>query len=103
MSVEDTGGKIMEMKLTYTFEYFCWLDKSRTRYTGGSGLGVSIVKRLVKAYGGTILMNSSLGNDTRLGQIYRFKSGKNIYCAWGWNHHFLQPGLRQLFVRYVPG
>jgi two-component system sensor histidine kinase BaeS len=41
------------------------VDKSRARATGGSGLGLTIAKRLVEAHGGTITVQSKLREGSR--------------------------------------
>ncbi|OGO02047.1 MAG: hypothetical protein A2Y90_05605, partial [Chloroflexi bacterium RBG_13_52_12] len=52
VSVSDTGEGIPPEDLPMIFERFYRVDKSRTRATGGSGLGLTIAKRLVEAHGG---------------------------------------------------
>jgi signal transduction histidine kinase len=55
VSVSDTGEGIPAEDLPHIFERFYRVDKSRARATGGSGLGLTIAKRLVEAHGGTIV------------------------------------------------
>lgn len=59
MSVTDTGKGISPDFLPYIFESFRQEDTSITRKHGGLGLGLSIVKYLVDAHGGTIVANST--------------------------------------------
>ncbi len=64
ISVADTGEGIPPEHLAMIFERFYRVDKSRTRATGGSGLGLTIAKRLVEAHGGTIAVSSQLGKGS---------------------------------------
>jgi signal transduction histidine kinase len=63
--VSDTGEGIPAEDLPHIFERFYRVDKSRARVTGGSGLGLTIAKRLVEAHGGTITVQSELGKGSR--------------------------------------
>ena len=65
VSVSDTGEGIPVEDLPNIFERFYRVDKSRTRATGGSGLGLTIAKRLVEAHGGKIEAQSELGRGSR--------------------------------------
>jgi signal transduction histidine kinase len=64
VSVADTGEGIPPEDLPNIFERFYRVDKSRARVTGGSGLGLTIAKRLVEAHGGNITVESKLGKGT---------------------------------------
>jgi signal transduction histidine kinase len=64
ISVADTGEGIPPKDLPLIFERFYRVDKSRTRTTGGSGLGLTIAKRLVEAHGGTIEAKSEVGKGS---------------------------------------
>lgn len=64
VEVSDTGEGIPEQELPNIFERFYRVDKSRTRATGGSGLGLTIAKRLVEAHGGEINVQSELGKGS---------------------------------------
>jgi signal transduction histidine kinase len=65
VSVADTGEGIPAEDLPNIFERFYRVDKSRARATGGSGLGLTIAKRLVQAHGGSIEVKSELGKGSR--------------------------------------
>ena len=65
VSVSDTGEGIPAEDLPNIFERFYRVDKSRARVTGGSGLGLTIARRLVEAHGGTIKVQSKLGKGSR--------------------------------------
>jgi signal transduction histidine kinase len=64
ISVSDTGEGIPQEELPNIFERFYRVDKSRSRRTGGSGLGLTIAKRLVEAHGGTISVQSEPGKGS---------------------------------------
>ncbi|QZT33217.1 HAMP domain-containing histidine kinase [Caldalkalibacillus thermarum TA2.A1] len=63
--VEDTGRGIPKEELSYIFERFYRVEKSRSRQHGGSGLGLAIVKKLVELHGGVIMVSSQPGKGTR--------------------------------------
>jgi signal transduction histidine kinase len=63
--VSDTGEGIPAEDLPHIFERFYRVDKSRARATGGSGLGLTIAKRLIEAHGGAITVQSKLGEGSR--------------------------------------
>jgi signal transduction histidine kinase len=63
-TVADTGAGIGSDELPYIFDRFYRADKSRTRATGGAGLGLSIAKSLVEAQGGSIRVESEPGEGT---------------------------------------
>jgi len=65
VSVRDTGTGIAADDLPYVFERFYRADKSRSRATGGAGLGLAIAKQLVEAHGGRIEVESRIGQGTR--------------------------------------
>ncbi|MFC2022631.1 ATP-binding protein [Chloroflexota bacterium] len=65
VSVADTGEGIPADDLPNIFERFYRVDKSRTRATGGSGLGLTISRRLVEAHGGKIIAWSEMGKGSR--------------------------------------
>jgi two-component system sensor histidine kinase BaeS len=50
----NIAGDILEDDLPYLFERFYRGEKSRSRHLGGAGIGLSIVKELVAAHGGTV-------------------------------------------------
>ena len=61
LTVQDTGPGIPAEALPHIFERFYRADKSRSRATGGSGLGLSIVHALVRENGGTLRAESQVG------------------------------------------
>ncbi|MER5943613.1 HAMP domain-containing sensor histidine kinase [Streptomyces sp. NPDC001928] len=54
LDVTDTGTGIAPEDLPYVFDRFWRAEKSRSRRTGGSGLGLPIVRHLVAAHGGAV-------------------------------------------------
>lgn len=64
VKVSDTGEGIPPEDLPYIFERFYRADKSRSRATGGAGLGLTIAKKLIEAHGGKIEVNSQAGQGT---------------------------------------
>lgn len=64
VSVTDAGEGIPVEDLPSIFERFYRVDKSRARATGGSGLGLTIAKRLIEAHGGKIEAQSELGKGS---------------------------------------
>ncbi len=61
LSVSDTGIGIPAERLTEVFEPFQQLDGSVTRYYGGIGLGLALVKQIVEAHGSTVAVESEPG------------------------------------------
>ena len=62
ITVENSGIQIPEQDLSRLFERFYRPDKSRSRDSGGAGIGLAIVKQLVEAHQGEVgLENSSTG------------------------------------------
>jgi signal transduction histidine kinase len=66
IEVQDHGPGIPAADLPHIFERFYRGDPSRTRTTGGFGLGLATAKALVEAYGGTISAQSAPGHGTRI-------------------------------------
>jgi len=65
VSITDTGTGIPPEDLPYIFERFYRVDKSRSRASGGSGLGLTITKRLIEAHGGRLTVESTPGKGSR--------------------------------------
>ena len=64
-AVSDTGIGISQEHLDKIFERFYVVDKSRNKNISSTGLGLSIVKHIVKAHNGTVSVNSTLGKGTQ--------------------------------------
>ena len=64
IQVEDTGIGIPPENLSHIFERFYRVDTSRTRNSGGFGLGLAIVQQIIQAHDGEISVNSTVGKGT---------------------------------------
>ena len=61
VEVEDTGIGIPVRYTDRVFERFFRVDRARSRESGGSGLGLSIVRNVARAHGGTVGVRSKVG------------------------------------------
>jgi heavy metal sensor kinase len=64
LTVSDTGAGIAAEQLPRVFDRFFRVDESRSRESGGAGLGLSICKSVVEAHGGSIGATSEVGVGT---------------------------------------
>jgi signal transduction histidine kinase len=64
LKISDTGVGIPEDALGSIFERFYRVDKARSRKSGGSGLGLSIVQTMVQRNGGEIAVDSTVGKGS---------------------------------------
>ena len=64
VELEDNGKGIAAKDLPYIFDRFYRTDTSRNSATGGSGIGLSIVRKIVEDHGGKIWANSKEGSGT---------------------------------------
>jgi two-component system phosphate regulon sensor histidine kinase PhoR len=61
IDISDTGAGIAPEHLGRIFERFYRVDKARSRYSGGTGLGLSLVRHVLERSGGTVSVESQLG------------------------------------------
>lgn len=64
-TIEDSGKGIPKEELPFIFERFYRADKSRNRMTGGTGIGLTIVKSIINAHGGSITVESRLNKGSK--------------------------------------
>jgi signal transduction histidine kinase len=79
--VEDAGEGIAPADLPHIFERFRRGETSRTRYSGGFGLGLAICKAIVEAYGGQIALASIPGKGTTV--RVEFSVEENVFGNLG--------------------
>lgn len=70
LTVEDTGNGIPEELKERIFEPFFRLDKSRSRELGGVGLGLALVREIVRVHNGNILVKNNVNSGTTFEVIF---------------------------------
>ncbi len=71
IEIEDNGKGIAARDLPYIFDRFYRTDESRNSNTGGSGIGLSIVKKIIEDHGGKIWATSKLATGTTMYFVLR--------------------------------
>jgi two-component system phosphate regulon sensor histidine kinase PhoR len=79
--VEDSGVGIPADELQRIFERFYRTDTSRSRSTGGFGLGLAIVHDLVSAMGGTLSVESTVGQGSRFCVVLRTSASSTSFST----------------------
>jgi signal transduction histidine kinase len=70
IEVVDNGIGIPEEELSFVFEPFYRIDKSRSKDTGGYGLGLSLCKTIMEAHNGKIEIASKTGEGTTVSLVF---------------------------------
>jgi len=63
-NVTDTGIGMSAEQISHLFQLFTQVDSSSTRKYGGAGLGLAITKQFAEIMGGTIFVESELGQGS---------------------------------------
>lgn len=80
IAISDNGSGIDEKDVPYIFDRFYRSDASRNSKTGGSGIGLSIVKRIVEDHEGSISCESVLGEGTTMHiTLPKYKEGSEDF------------------------
>ncbi len=105
-TVSDTGIGIATDKLGQVFERFTQADSSTTRRFGGSGLGLTISKRLVELMGGRIWVDSQVGKGSVFAFAVPFESwaavNRPVAVSTGTEPEEPLPALRILLAEDSP-
>lgn len=65
ISVEDSGSGIDPNDLPHIFDRLYRADESRNRASGGMGIGLSLVRSIIEAHGGTVRAESEMGKGSK--------------------------------------
>lgn len=77
VKITDTGEGIAPEDQIHIFERFYKADKARDRALGGNGLGLSLVKKIVELHGGSVALESKVGEGTAFQIRLNRRSGDN--------------------------
>ncbi len=80
-AVEDTGIGIAPDKLDLVFQSFSQADASTTRQFGGTGLGLTICRRLTEMMGGEISVESTPAPEPAHGSTFRFSIAAEVAAS----------------------
>ncbi|MBT9158350.1 MAG: Alkaline phosphatase synthesis sensor protein PhoR [Firmicutes bacterium] len=81
--VRDNGVGMEAEHLPYIFERFYRADPSRTRGTGGSGIGLAIVQELVLGMGGRVEVESEPGRGSMFRVTFKIQTSASVRSAGG--------------------
>lgn len=71
IEIEDNGIGISQKDLPHIFDRFYRADVSRASNTGGSGIGLSIVRKIVEDHGGRVFAKSEISSGTKIIIVFR--------------------------------
>lgn len=74
IQVKDEGPGVPAMQAERIFERFYRIDKSRSRKSGGAGLGLALVKHIIQAHNGTV----SISDDAGKGAVFTVRLPKSV-------------------------
>jgi signal transduction histidine kinase len=77
INIDDEGPGIPQEELTRVLEPFYRLDESRSRDTGGVGLGLAIAQSIVQAHGGTLTLSNRPEGGLRATIVLPLSGGSN--------------------------
>jgi signal transduction histidine kinase len=81
LRIEDTGPGIPAEHLSRVFDRFYRVDAARDQTSGGSGLGLSIVRAIVDRHGGTVAVSSEPGKGARFDVLLDAPDGNESSAA----------------------
>ena len=80
-TVADNGPGIPAKDVPHVFERFYRVDKGRSRDSGGTGLGLSIMKHIVQQHGGSVSVESEVGQGTAFHFSLPYVQSTAGFCA----------------------
>ena len=106
VEIEDNGRGIAQKDLPYIFDRFYRTDASRNSATGGSGIGLSIVKKIIEDHGGKIWATSKEDSGTTMYFVIRkyqevTKNAKNKENAEKWINFLCRPDVAVKNFEYI--
>ncbi len=85
--ISDTGIGIPEDKLGMIFESFAQVSSNTTRKYGGTGLGLTITKKIIEQQGGTITVSSQVNEGSSFVFVLTFKKTEKLISGKPEKHH----------------
>lgn len=76
--VSDTGVGIPEEAIAHLFQPFIQVDSSLSRQYDGTGLGLALVYRMVEMHGGSVTVNSEVGQGSRFTVTLPWRTGGEL-------------------------